>query len=94
MARLRKAVTGRLAILFREEIRDRQIALPSVIIESENPRIIAQISEFLSDRGESRAGRNADQHALLMDGEPDYDTDYEIDYVVEVVDPHKKPRGA
>ena len=65
MQRQMDVVFTTLTLFFGEEIRDRQIAFAGVVVEPENPRIFAQFRKFPADRGEGRAGRNADQYAFF-----------------------------
>src|SRR3546814_970807 len=51
--------------LFRQEIRHRQIALAGVIVEAQHPRAIGHAGKLLGDRSQRRAGRDADERALL-----------------------------
>src|SRR3546814_9708000 len=54
-----------LRALFRQEIRHRQIALAGVIVEAQHPRAIGHAGKLLGDRSQRRAGRDADEQALL-----------------------------
>src|SRR3546814_5787627 len=54
-----------LRALFRQEIRHRQIALAGVIVEAQHPRAIGRAGKLLGDRSQRRAGRDADEPALL-----------------------------
>src|SRR6187551_324228 len=53
------------ALLRRQEVRHREVALAGIVVEPEHPRPGRQFGELLLDRGEGGAARDADQQAFL-----------------------------
>src|SRR3954470_19224681 len=57
-------VIGSLSLLGKE-VRHRQVTFAGVVVEAEHTRMVAKLRKLLSDRGQSCARRDANQHSFL-----------------------------